>query len=37
MDHAFTVLSHCIDVVDEGVATRFSDGIRGKLERLARG
>lgn len=37
LDHAFTVLSHCIDVVDEGCATRFSDGIRGKLERLARG
>ncbi|KAL1642779.1 hypothetical protein SLS58_005284 [Diplodia intermedia] len=37
MDNAFTVLTHCIDVVDEGYATRFSDGIRGKLERLARG
>lgn len=37
LDHAFTVLSHCIDVVDEGNATRFSDGVRGKLERLARG
>lgn len=37
LDHAFTVLSHCIDVIDEGVATRFSDGIRGKLEKLARG
>ncbi|KAF4542481.1 hypothetical protein BFW01_g6836 [Lasiodiplodia theobromae] len=37
MDNAFSVLTHCIDVVDEGYATRFSDGIRGKLERLARG
>ncbi|KAF2121896.1 hypothetical protein BDV96DRAFT_482531 [Lophiotrema nucula] len=37
LDHNFTVLSHCIDVIDEGVATRFSDGIRGKLEKLARG
>lgn len=37
MDNAFAVLTHCIDVVDEGYATRFSDGIRGKLERLARG
>jgi hypothetical protein len=37
LDHGFTVLSHCIDVIDEGVATRFSDGIRGKLEKLARG
>jgi hypothetical protein len=37
LDHAFTVLSHCVDLIDEGVATRFSDGIRSKLERLARG
>jgi hypothetical protein len=37
LDHAFTVLSHCIDVIDEGVATRFTDGIRNKLERLASG
>lgn len=37
LDHAFSVLSHCIDVIDEGVATRFSDGIRGKLEKLGRG
>ena len=37
LDHAFTVLSHCIDVIDEGVSTRFSDGIKAKLQRLARG
>lgn len=37
LDNSFTVLSHCIDVIDEGVATRFSDGIRSKLEKLARG
>lgn len=37
IDHAFTILQHCIEVIDEGAATRFSDGIRGKLERLARG
>ncbi|KAF2868896.1 hypothetical protein BDV95DRAFT_499090 [Massariosphaeria phaeospora] len=37
INHGFTVLSHCIDMIDEGVATRFSDGIRGKLEKLARG
>jgi len=37
LDHPFTVLSHCVDVIDEGVATRFTDGIRNKLERLARG
>jgi len=36
MDNAFTILSHCVNVIDEGIATRFSDGIRGKLERLAR-
>ncbi|KAF2838516.1 transcription factor Cmr1 [Patellaria atrata CBS 101060] len=37
LDHAFTVLTHCVDVVDEGYATRFSDGIRSKLQRLATG
>lgn len=37
LDNGFTVLSHCVDVIDEGVATRFSDGIRSKLEKLARG
>lgn len=37
LNHPFTVISHCIDVIDEGVPTRFSDGIRGKLEKLARG
>jgi hypothetical protein len=37
LDNGFAVLSHCIDVIDEGVATRFSDGIRSKLEKLARG
>lgn len=37
LDNSFAVLSHCVDVIDEGIATRFSDGIRGKLEKLARG
>ncbi|KAJ4365822.1 hypothetical protein N0V83_008443 [Neocucurbitaria cava] len=37
LDNGFAVLSHCIDVIDEGLATRFSDGIRSKLEKLARG
>jgi|TARA_R110002003_G_scaffold1183_1_gene22536 hypothetical protein len=37
LDNGFSVLSHCIDVIDEGVATRFSDGIRSKIEKLARG
>lgn len=37
LDHAYTVLNHCVEVVDEGVANRFSDGIRNKLNRLAQG
>lgn len=37
LDHAMTVLSHCIEAIDEGVSTRFSDGIKSKLQRLARG
>ncbi|KNG52672.1 transcription factor cmr1 [Stemphylium lycopersici] len=37
LDNGFAVLSHCVDVIDEGVATRFSDGIRSKLQKLARG
>jgi len=31
------ILAHCVQVIDEGTATRFSDGIRSKLERLSRG
>lgn len=34
MEHAFSVLSYCLDVLDEGASNRFSDGIRTKLERL---
>lgn len=37
LDNGFAILSHCIEIIDEGVATRFSDGIRSKLEKLARG
>ncbi|TLD19510.1 transcription factor Cmr1 [Venturia nashicola] len=37
LDHAFSILQHCVEIIDEGVANRFSDGIRNKLERLARG
>ena len=37
IDHTFPVLQHCIGVIDEGASSRFSDGIRGKLEKLARG
>lgn len=36
MDHAYAVVSHCIEVIDEGAANRFSDGIRNKLDRLMR-
>jgi len=36
LDNGSVVLSHCIEVIDEGVATRLSDGIRNKLEKLAR-
>lgn len=36
LENGFSVLSYCIDVLDEGVSTRFSEGIRAKLERLAR-
>ena len=37
IDQAFSLLQHSIEVIDEGAATRFSDGVRNKLERLARG
>jgi hypothetical protein len=37
LDSSFAVLLHCIEILDEGVANRFSDGIRSRLERLARG
>ena len=36
LDNNYSVLSHCIEVIDEGIATRFSDGIRGKLEKVGR-
>lgn len=37
IDNSFTVTSHCLEVIEEGISTRFSDGIRGKLEKLSRG
>ena len=37
IDNPFGVLFHCVDVIAEGVSTRFSDGIRAKLGRLAKG
>lgn len=37
IDDGFSVLTHCIEILDEGIANRFSDGIRNKLERLATG
>ena len=36
-DDGFSVLTHCVEIIDEGVANRFSDGIRNKLEKLATG
>ena len=36
LDHGLTVLGHCIEVLDEGASSRFSDGVRGKLDRLMR-
>jgi hypothetical protein len=37
LNHSFTVLSHCVEILDEGVANRFSDGIVNKLQKLATG
>lgn len=37
LDRAYSVLQHSIEVIDEGASNRFADGIRSKLERLARG
>ena len=37
LDRAYPVLQHCVEVIDEGATTRFSDGIRSKLEKLSRG
>lgn len=37
LDRAFPVLQHCVEVIDEGASTRFSDAIRSKLERLSKG
>lgn len=37
IERPMSVLQHCLEVIDEGASTRFSDGIRAKLERLARG
>ncbi len=36
IDHAYPVLQHCMEVIEEGASTRFSDGIHAKLEKLAR-
>lgn len=37
IDQAYPMLLHCIETIDEGISTRFSDGIRSKLNRLAQG
>ncbi|KAF2018419.1 transcription factor Cmr1 [Aaosphaeria arxii CBS 175.79] len=36
IDDPFQVVLHCIEVIGAGIATRFSDGIRSKLEKFAR-
>jgi hypothetical protein len=35
IDRPLVVLQHCVEVIDEGVTTRFSEGVRSKLQRLA--
>jgi hypothetical protein len=37
LDSPFNVLAHSIDILDEATSNRFSDGIRSKLDVLARG
>jgi len=36
IDQSSLILQHCVDVIDEGAATRFSQGVRSKLDRLSR-
>jgi hypothetical protein len=36
IDNGFSVLAHCIEIIDEGISNRFADGIRNKLDKLAR-
>jgi len=36
LDNAFAILFHCVDFIAEGVSTRFTDGIRMKLGKLAK-
>lgn len=36
LDNAFAILFHCVDFISEGVSTRFTDGIRMKLGKLAK-
>lgn len=37
LDRAYPVLQHCVELIDEGTSNRFSDGIRSKIDKLARG
>ena len=37
LDNSFNVLAHSIEIIDEGISNRFTDGIRNKLDQLARG
>lgn len=37
LDNPCNILAHSIEVLDEGVSNRFSDGVRHKLNHLSRG
>ena len=37
IENTIAILHHCIEVIDDASSSRFSDGIRSKIERLARG
>lgn len=36
IENPFAMLFHCVDIISEGVSTRFSDAIRNKLTQLAK-
>lgn len=36
LEQPYQILQHCIECIDDGVATRLSDGIRMKLDRLSK-
>ncbi|KAK5172983.1 uncharacterized protein LTR77_003105 [Saxophila tyrrhenica] len=36
IDQPYPILRHCIELIDRGASTRFSDGVRAKLDQLSR-